>query len=138
MKIIPLVKSVLFIYECIRVMVLAAVLVLNETDPSLFTKMVLAAPGALFPLMALFLWLDTERYKEYLPLFAAGKGIGIFTLLGWFIVSQKVTMIGSFHGIAIIAELLLLSGDLFALAAVFLIIKDVRNLDTAVPDMEDK
>jgi hypothetical protein len=119
-------------------MVLAAVLVLNETDPSLFTKMVLAAPGALFPLMALFLWLDTERYKEYLPLFAAGKGIGIFTLLGWFIVSQKVTMIGCFHGIAIIAELLLLSGDLFALAAVFLIIKDVRNLDTAVPDMEDK
>lgn len=96
--------------------------------------------------MALFIWLDTERYKAYLYLFAAGKCIGIFALLGWSIISMQVTMIGSFLGIAVIAELLLFCGDLFAIAAVLLIIKDAKNLTetpaiteaAGVPEMEDK
>jgi len=114
-------------------MVIAAILIVQGDVSGLLIKIVLAAPGALFPLMALFVWLDTNRYKEYLPLFSAGKCIGIFLLLGWFIVSRQVTIIGKFLGVSIYAELMLLCCDLLSLGAVLLIIKEVKK-----PDMEEK
>ena len=106
---------------------MGAVLILrsNETDVSGY--FVYAAPGVLFPLMALFIWLDSGRYRAYLPLFAAGKCIGISTLLGWSIVSGQVTIIGRVFGAAVLAELAFVSGDLLALAAVLLIYKDNRK-----------
>jgi len=116
MKIIQLVKSGLLILECIRIMILIYVL-FSRNDLDLTAKIIYSAPGALFPLMALFIWLDTIRYRAYLPLFAAGKCIGIFIFLLWFIISKQVTIMGSF----------ILSGDLFALAAVLLIIRDNRE-----------
>jgi len=114
-------------------MVIAAVLIIQGDVSGMFIKIILAAPAALFPLMALFIWLDTARYKEYLPLFSAGKCIGFFLLLGWFIISQQVTMIGKILGISIYAEPLLLCGDLLSLGAVLLINKNVKN-----PEMEEK
>jgi hypothetical protein len=116
-----------------KLMVIAAILILQGNGPEMFTKIILAAPGALFPLMALFVWLDTGRYREYLPLFSAGKCIGVFLLLGWLIVFRQVTMIGKFLNIAIYAESILLCGDLLSLGAVLLINKDIKN-----PEMEEK
>lgn len=126
-------KPVVFALECIKLIVIALIIVIQGNVPGLFTKIILAAPGALFPLMALFIWLDTERYKEYMPLFSAGKFIGIFLLLGWFIIFRQVTMIGSIFGSAVYAEAVLLCGDLLSLGAVFLISRDIKN-----PDMEEK
>jgi len=108
-------------------MIIALVLIIQGDTPGLFIKIVLAAPGALFPLMALFVWLDTERYKEYPPLFLAGKSISIFLLLGWFIIFRQVTMIGSIFGFAVYAESILLCGDLLSLGAVLLIGRDIKN-----------
>ena len=96
----------------------------------------LAAPGALFPLMAMFIWLDISRYKAYLPLFMAGKCIGIFSLLGFSIVSSQFTMIKGFSGITEFAELLFLSGDLLAFAGVFYIFKSMHRLPAS--GTEDK
>jgi len=101
--------------------------------PGLLTKIILAAPWTLFPLMALFIWLDTDHYKAYLPLFSAGKCIGIFLMLVWFIVSRQVTMMGKLFGVAIYAELILLFGDLLSLGAVLLINRDIKK-----PEMEEK
>ena len=119
--------------ECIKLMVIALVIIIQGNVPGLFTKILLAAPGALFPLMALFVWLDTARYKEYPPLFLAGKCIGIFLLLIWFIVFSQVTIIGRIFGFAVYAEGLILCGDLISLGAVFLISKDINN-----PEVEEK
>ncbi|MCL2197174.1 MAG: hypothetical protein FWB77_06120 [Treponema sp.] len=77
--------------------------------------------------MALFIWLDINRYKTYLPLFISGKCIGLFLLLGWLIVSRQVTMMGSLFKTAMYVELVLLSGDLLALTAVLLIKRDSQN-----------
>jgi len=136
MKVIRLLKPSLFIYEFIRIVILVNLLVLQVKDTSFLTKALLASPGALFPLMALFIWLDTDRYKAYLPLFLAGKGIGIFTLLGWSIITQQVTILWEFGDTVIIAELLLLSGDFFALAVVLFIIKDFQKI-TETPKITD-
>ena len=100
--------------------------------------MIFISPAALFPLMALFIWLDTGRYRAYLPLFTAGKCIGIFIVLGWSIISQQVTMITKIYDAAIFAELILLSGDFFALAAALLIIKDVqRSANIQAEDIQE-
>jgi len=127
MKIIQLLKPGLFLYECLRIMILAAILVLRSNENDILGRLVYTAPSALFPLMALFIWLDSQRYRAYLPLFAAGKCIAISTLLGWSIVSGQVTMIGKLLGAAIFAEAVLLSGDLLTIAVVFLVHKDNRK-----------
>jgi len=127
-------KPFVFALECIKLMVIALIIIIQGNAPGLFIKILLAAPGALFPLMALFIWLDTERYKEYPPLFLAGKSIGIFLLLGWFIIFRQVTMIGSIFGLAVYAEGILLFGDLLSAGAVLLISRDIKSPE---PEMEE-
>jgi len=102
------------------------------------------SPGAIFPLMILFLWIDPSRYKAYLPLYAAGKIIGIFSILVWIAVSRRLTMSGVF-GHYLVIDLVFLCGDLFALAAIFLISINIRQLSNKTtlaaidtPDTEDK
>jgi len=129
---IRLLKLLIFALECIKLMLIAIVIIVQGDASGLFTKILLAAPWALFPLMALFIWLDTDRYREYLPLFSAGKCISVFLLLGWFILFRQVTMIGRIFSFAIHAELILLCGDLLSLGAVWLIGKDVKS-----PEVEE-
>jgi hypothetical protein len=100
--------------------------------------LVYAAPCALFPLMALFVWLDVCRYRNYLPLFLAGKCVSIAALLVWFIVSRQVTM---FEGLSIssgivLVELALLSGDLLSIAAVLLIARGAQ-IEAETPVFEE-
>ncbi|MDR0472509.1 MAG: hypothetical protein LBH43_02390 [Treponema sp.] len=111
-----------------------AFVVLQPAGAAAFPWLVFMTPTVLFPLMALFLWLDISRYRVYLPLFMAGKGIGIFSLLGWSIVSRKVIMTGGFSGGVI--EWILLSGDVFTIAVVLFIIKDMHISDMYIRDMQ--
>ena len=78
--------------------------------------------------MALFLWINAVRYREYLPLFITGKVIGIFTLFCWSLITQETTITAHFFN-----EMLLVSCDLFALAAIVIIIKDVKNMTEIQP-----
>jgi len=116
MKITKLIKGGLFIYECIRVVLIAFVLYLQGIG-GLSVKVIYTAPCALYPLMALFIMIGANRYKVYVPLFIAGKCIGVFMLLGWSIITRQVTMIESF----------ILSGDFFSLAAALMINRDFRK-----------
>ena len=88
--------------------------------------LVFTAPGVLFPLMALFIWIDTVRCKAYLPLFTAGKCVYIFLLLIWFILSKQVTIFAGNDSIAGIAQFFL-SGDFFSVAAALIIKKDIQE-----------
>ncbi|MCL1958530.1 MAG: hypothetical protein FWF68_02900 [Spirochaetes bacterium] len=136
MNITRFLKPIVFTLECIKLLIIALIIIIQGNVPGLFIKILLAAPGALFPLMALFIWLDTNRYKEYIPLFSAGKCIGIFLLLGWFILFRQVTMIGSIFGLAIYAEGILLFGDLLSLGAVFLINREI-SIEIKNHEMEE-
>jgi len=68
-----------------------------------------AASMALFPLMALFIWLDNSRYGVFLPLFTAGKCIGVFSMLGWSIIAGQVTIKNVLSGTANIESFFLYS-----------------------------
>ena len=126
MGIVRLIKPGLFIYECIRILILAIFVFFQPSDPAGFPRLIFAAPGALFPLMALFIWMDVSRYRTYLPLYMAGKCISLFSLVVWAFISRSLFITGELSGV-VVAEWLLLSGDLFAMAAALLIIKDVNK-----------
>jgi len=126
------IKIGLFVYECIRILLLTIILIIKGTEDGLLIRTLFAAPSALFPLMAIFILLDTNRYKVYLPLFLAGKSIGIFLEALWSIMSIQVTISEGIDYSVILAQMIL-SGDLFSLAAVIMIIKYIRK-----PDMEEK
>jgi len=88
--------------------------------------------------MALFLLIDTQRYKNYLPLFIAGKCIGIFTMLVWSFVSKHLLITDWFSGYNVIAEIIFLCGDLIALAAILTVFRDMnKNLNELTMNTAD-
>jgi len=134
-----LAKFVLLFYECVRILALAVYVFLHGGGSSSFPMLAYASPGVLFPLMALFVWLDAVRYRAFLPLFIAGKCIAIVSLLGWLIFVKHFTMAimtKGFFGI-FTTEWLLLAADLFSIAAVMLIIIDVkRTIESSALEVE--
>jgi formate hydrogenlyase subunit 3/multisubunit Na+/H+ antiporter MnhD subunit len=76
---------------------------------------------ALFPLMAFFIYLDSTRFKVYIPLFTAGKFIGIFSILGFPIIAgQDSKFLGRAEDSNFVSFLLV--SYLFSILVVFLII----------------
>ncbi|MCL2801802.1 MAG: hypothetical protein FWD28_08615 [Treponema sp.] len=127
-------KYGLFIYECLRILIVIIFLVVQQNGSGSIAGISYAASIALFPLMALFICLNTERYKVYLPLFAAGKTIAIVLGIGWLITHQSGTMYGELE---LLLTQIVLSGDLFALTAVLLIIKNINNIQKPAETLEE-
>jgi len=100
-------------------------MVFSSIDQIGLPQITFAACAALFPLMALFIWLDSSRYAVYMPLFTAGKCIGIFSILGWSIIAGQVKISAVLSGVANIESFLLYS-YLFSLVVILLIIRDKK------------
>jgi hypothetical protein len=69
-------KFILFLYDSARFFLLTFLLAgaqLNIRDSYFVPGLPYAAPLALFPLMAFFLWLDNKKYRPFAWLYAAGK-----------------------------------------------------------------
>lgn len=142
MGIIRVLKPALFIYECFRIVILAFTLVYTLPGISAVSLLAFSSPQALFPLMALFLMLDVVRYKNYIPLFIAGKCIGMFTLLIWSFIFRNLTVLEGLAGYYVITEFIFLSGDFFALALIILIFRNTQKLEnktelTDIPSTEE-
>jgi hypothetical protein len=103
-------------------------MVFSSIEQAGLPQIAFGASAALFPLMALFIWLDSTRYRVYMPLFTAGKCIGIFSILGWSIIAGQVKISVVFSGAAAIESLLLYS-YLFSLVVILLIIRDENLRD---------
>jgi len=124
MKSVQFIKPGLFLYECVRcIAVTFLFLFAFRNSPDLSIIIIFVAPVVLFLVMSLFIWIDADQYKAYLPLFIAGKCIGIFILLIWSIATKQVIIIQSY----------MISGDLFSIAAVMLINRDIQK-STETPD----
>jgi len=137
-------KPSLFVYECVRFTLFILIILILGSKQQFSIIIVFTAPCILFPLMALFIWLDAVRNKAYLPLFLAGKCIYIFALIVWFILSKQAKMFTSNDSVANLAQFIL-SGDLFTLAAVLVIKNDTNELtekysekNESIIDTEDR
>jgi hypothetical protein len=131
MGIVRILKPGLFLYECVRILLTIYIMISLLPGMSSLPFLFLTAPFVLFPLMALFIWLDVLKYKTYLPLYLAGKCVGAFVLAGWII-------IGSSSPVFMQIRAVLFSGDFMTIAAVILIMRSVQNNPVETPKVEDK
>ena len=84
-------RAALFCYEVIRFLLLVVFLYIAPQENiygTFFPYMVYLSVNALFPLMALFVWLRPEEYRNYLTLYMAGKIIGTVSFFVWEIFSS--------------------------------------------------
>ena len=80
----------LFFYECIRLLMLAIFLLVAATEAS-FSGIysVYMSSNALFPLMALFIWLRPKEHRNFTTLYTAGKIIALISFYAWEIFSFR-------------------------------------------------
>jgi len=74
----------LFFYECLRLLTLVFFMLLaafENASGGSFT--VYMSSNALFPLMALFIWLRPEEYRNYITLYIAGKIVFLVSFYSW-------------------------------------------------------
>jgi len=80
-------RAGLFFYECLRLLLLVVFIFVasmgNGLDVKGFPNLVYLSSNALFPMMALFVWLRPEEYRNYLNLYVAGKIIVLITFYIW-------------------------------------------------------
>ena len=76
--------AALFFYECIRLFLLVFfLLVVSMEAPLSGIYSVYSSSNALFPLMALFIWLRPQEYKNFTTLYIAGKVIILISFYAW-------------------------------------------------------
>jgi hypothetical protein len=70
---------VVFIYECVRLALIAQIFtgLTFSSNAAASLAPLFSAPYILFPLMAFFFWLDSERYAVFRYLYLAGKAASI-------------------------------------------------------------
>jgi hypothetical protein len=127
-------RAALFLYECIRLVVLMGVFVLLRPGDGTgaFPWLVYAVPNALFPLMALFVWRRFSRYGAYVPLYVSGKCIALAAIFGFCLFSRRDVYTAVYlrnPGVFIIlgSLLFLLFGDLFSAAGGLALAKKLQK-----------
>ena len=94
------ISAALFFYECFRLFMLAAFLYIVSSlgsgfsggsfaSETFFPYIVYISSSALFPLMAMFIWLRPEEYRNYVTLYMAGKIIAVVSFYVWAIFSPR-------------------------------------------------
>jgi len=114
-------RTVLCVYECMRLAFLVGAFVLVQPEGETpFPWLALITPGAMFLLIALFWRLNMARYRVYGPLFLAGKGLSVITAMFW-LFFLKSYMIG---------ELLLHEAAFFIVPGIvfFLMLGDILSV----------
>jgi len=88
--------AALFFYECLRLSLLIVFLFISSSmgnaglaGGAFFPYIVYISSNALFPLMALFMWLRPGEYRNYITLYMAGKIIGVVSFYVWTIFSSR-------------------------------------------------
>ena len=132
-------RAGLFFYDVSRLLLLVIIIFIvpegsgfpfgSYESGILFPHVVFLSANSLFPLMALFLWLNLEEHKNYLSLYIAGKIIGTVSFYAWELFSlgrstwalPGLGIYREFSGIdSIINSVALLGGSMFiSLADIF-------------------
>jgi hypothetical protein len=74
----------LFIYECLRLLILVFFLLFASLESAISgSYTVYMSSNALFPLMALFIWLRPDEYSNYSALYIAGKLVFLVSFYSW-------------------------------------------------------
>ena len=90
-------RTGLFFYECLRLLALVVFLLIASEVSFTESYSVYMTSNALFPMMALFIWLSPGEYRNYISLYIAGKIIMLISFYVWEIFSfREFLMSGNF------------------------------------------
>jgi hypothetical protein len=141
-------RAGLFFYEVFRALFLAGLFVffspVEGANGGVFPSLVYMTPNALFPLMALFLWVRLGEFEAYLPLYLAGKVITVIAYYAWSLFSFRpvldLPLLGLDRG-KIVQGIVLLSGgfilslgDVLSIFGGWMLLK--KNKSVSVPAVE--
>jgi hypothetical protein len=102
-------------------------------EVNLFPYLVYTVPNALFPLMALFVWIDLEKYRPYINLYMAGKVITAVSFFAWFILSfgflRDIVWEDRANQILVSGAFLLSAGDMLSIAGGCALIFRLKRFD---------
>jgi hypothetical protein len=138
----------LFFYEVFRALLLAGLFVffspLAGVNSGVFPSPAYMTPNALFPLMALFLWVRRGEFEAYLPLYLAGKVITVIAFYAWGLFSFRpaleLPLMGLdrgrvFQGIILLSGGFILSlGDVLSIFGGWMLLK--KNKPVNAPAVE--
>jgi hypothetical protein len=123
MRLVRFFKLLLLIIECLTFSVVFNV-IYSSINQAGVPEIALMTPAALFPLMAVFIWLDSTRYRVYMPLFIAGKCVGIFSMLVLSFITGKISNIDIISTKAAPVRTLMYFYILSIVITIFLIIRE--------------
>ena len=109
-------RAVLFLYECVRLLLLVIMVFLalpTSGGGALFPYASYLSPNALFLLVALFVWLRPGVYRNFLSLYMAGKIISVVLFFTWEFLTDRQFSID--ENIAV-SRILLIGGALLSMA----------------------
>jgi hypothetical protein len=144
-------RAAFFFYDLFRLLLLATLFAFfspleGAESGAVFPFLAYVSPNALFPLMALFLWLRLEEFRSYLSLYLAGKLIALIAFYAWGIFSFRPALWMDNLGVApgsVMAGLVLLSGsfflslgDVFSIFGSWLLLNKIRTEKASGPDLE--
>jgi hypothetical protein len=142
-------RRVLFIYELFRLVLLIGIFAIlvpwKETGGGgAFPYVAYMTANGLYPLMALFIWRDLKHYRKYLPLYGAGKVLGVFCFYVWGFFMLKSILGASGEGVSSFrapvrqslgllrlgGSFLISLGDLLSILGCWILYSKLRQADT--------
>jgi hypothetical protein len=127
----------LFLYEILRIVIVVNLMIIflsRLEEENLFPYLIYTVPNALFPLMALFVWINIEKYRPYISLYTAGKIIAVVSFLAWFIlcfgILRNFIPSGRTDQILLGGAFLLSAGDMLSIAGECALIFRLKRFDT--------
>jgi hypothetical protein len=141
----------LFFYEVFRVLLLAGLFLFfspleGAAKGGVFPFLAYVTPNALFPLMALFLWVGIGEFEAYLPLYLAGKIIAVIAFYAWGFFSFRPALELPLMGLdreSIAQGIILLSGgfvlslgDVFSIFGGWMLHRRIKPVETPAPAVQ--
>ena len=82
--------AALFFYEVLKVLFMVILQFISPQESTAIGILpVYISSNALFPIMALFIWLKPEEYRNYITLYIAGKVITLVSFIAWLFFSPR-------------------------------------------------
>jgi hypothetical protein len=135
-------RVILFSYELFRLLVLAVLFAFfppseNVVTGGVFPYLVYVTPNALFPLMTFFMCLRPSEYRNYLPLYMAGKAVAAAAFYVWGVFILQAPLILEYLRTANVAETLALFGgsfvlnvcDILSIFGIWILIKKTNSME---------
>ena len=137
-------RAVIFSYDTLRLIALAATAELFPVPETLtrggfFPYLVYLSSNALFPMISFFLFLKAAEYRNYLPLYMAGKTIAVVLFYVWtfFSLPYATGFTGEnvFQGVVLLGLAFFVSlGDTLSLLGTWLLNRKLTRIENPEPE----